>query len=243
VDRVIDGELDNAFVAVRPPGHHAERERAMGFCLFNNVAVAARHLTSAHGLQRVMIVDWDVHHGNGTQHIFYDDPGVLFVSLHQHPLYPGTGLTTETGTGVGEGFTINVPLPSGLGDNDYLAVVDRIVVPAARRFAPEFILVSAGFDAHRRDPLAGMRVTEQGFDEMSRRLLGAARESAGGKLVAVLEGGYDLRALVDSTAVVIRRFHEPQSPTPLESEPALETTAVCDRVCELHGERWGLVGA
>lgn len=240
VDAVYAGGMDNAFVAARPPGHHAERERAMGFCLFNNVAVAAHHLIAVHGLQRVLIVDWDVHHGNGTQHIFYNDPRVLFVSLHQHPLYPGTGMAGETGDGDGVGFTINLPLPSGLGDDDYIAVMDAVVVPAAQRFAPEFVLVSAGFDAHRRDPLASMRLTEWGFDEMTRRLLALAHDSAGDRMVAILEGGYDLRGLVDSTATVIRRLHEPEVPTPIEHKPTAKASDVCRQVCEIHGERWGL---
>ena len=207
VDAVLDGRAANGIALVRPPGHHAETNRAMGFCLFNNIAVAAAH-ARRRGLSRVLIVDWDVHHGNGTQEIFEEDPSVFFISLHQYPFYPGTGAASETGRGRGEGFTLNIPMRAGCGDVDYLARFREKVVVAGKVFAPELVLVSAGFDAHARDPLGGMRVTTPGFAQMADELLGLAREVCGGKIVAVLEGGYDLLALRNSVAVVADRFFE-----------------------------------
>ena len=203
VDSVMGGEIANGFAFVRPPGHHAEPDRAMGFCLFNNVAVAAAHLRAAHGLERVAIVDWDVHHGNGTQDAFYADPGVLFVSSHQYPFYPGTGAVTEVGRGEGEGYTLNLPFPGGYGDAEYVEAFVDIVEPVLRRFAPQFVLVSAGFDAHRLDPLAGMEVTEQGFAKLARVLLRTAHDVCGDRVALLLEGGYDLQALARSVAAVL----------------------------------------
>lgn len=203
VDAVMEGRVANGFAFVRPPGHHAERDRAMGFCLFNNIALAAAHLRAAHGLQRVLIVDWDVHHGNGTQHSFYADSSVLFVSSHQYPFYPGTGSAREIGAGEGEGFTLNLPFPAGYGDAQYVQAFLDVVEPVARRFAPQFILVSAGFDAHRRDPLAGMELTEEGFAKLARVLLRTARGACNDRLVAVLEGGYDLEGLTRSIDAVL----------------------------------------
>ena len=203
VDSVMAGEITNGFAFVRPPGHHAEPDRAMGFCLFNHVAIAAAHLRAAHGLERVAIVDWDVHHGNGTQDAFYGDPGVLFVSSHQYPFYPGTGAATEVGRGEGEGFTLNLPFPGGYGDAEYVEAFVDVVEPVLRKFAPHFILVSAGFDAHRRDPLAGMEVTEDGFAKLARVLLRTAHEVCDDRVVALLEGGYDLEGLARSTAAVL----------------------------------------
>jgi len=200
VERVLTGEWRDAFVAVRPPGHHAERDRAMGFCLFNNVAVAARALVEVHGLERVAILDWDVHHGNGTQHLFEEDASVFYASLHQWPLYPGTGAAGERGHGAGEGTTKNVPLPAGSGDGAWLEALEREVLPALEDFAPQFVLVSAGFDAHERDPLAGCLVTEAGYHAMTQRLAALADSCAAGRLVSILEGGYDLDALASSAA-------------------------------------------
>ncbi|MBM4134736.1 MAG: histone deacetylase [Nitrospira sp.] len=194
-DAIMAGRVDNAFCALRPPGHHAERDRAMGFCLFNNVAVAARHLQHRHGIGRVLIVDWDVHHGNGTQHTFYDDPSVLFFSTHQYPHYPGTGRATEQGDGKGEGLTVNVPMSSGEGDEEYREVFETILVPAADSFKPEFVMISAGFDAHREDPLAGMALTEEGYGVLSRIVLDIARRHCLGRVLSCLEGGYNLNAL------------------------------------------------
>lgn len=201
VDLVQRGELKNAFLAARPPGHHAERGHAMGFCIFNNVAVAATHLLREHGLERVAIVDWDVHHGNGTQHTFEADPRVLFVSLHQFPHYPGTGAASERGRGDGEGTTLNVPMAAGEGDRDYLSAFESLVLPTLENFAPQFLLISAGFDAHERDPLSSTRVTEDGYREMTRLALQFAREHCGGRLVSLLEGGYDLEGLRNSVRV------------------------------------------
>jgi acetoin utilization deacetylase AcuC-like enzyme len=192
-DRVLAGELDNAFVCCRPPGHHASAEQAMGFCLFNSVAVAARYLQSRHGLERVAIVDWDVHHGNGTQAIFYDDPSVLFVSLHQDDLYPkGLGTVEQRGAGAGEGATVNVPLPAGTGDDGYRYAFEQIVEPALRRFRPDFILVSAGQDAAATDPHGRMSMTTEGFRALTAATTRLAEQLCEGRVVAVLEGGYSL---------------------------------------------------
>jgi acetoin utilization deacetylase AcuC-like enzyme len=198
VDEVISGRVNNVFCAVRPPGHHAESGRGMGFCLFNNVAIAARYLQRRHKVGKVAIVDWDVHHGNGTQEIFYNDPTVLYVSTHQHPLFPGTGSEAETGKGAGKGFTRNCPMPAGRDDDDYAAVFVKTVIPTLKAFGPEFILISAGFDAHRDDPLAGMNVTETGFGEFTRLVRQVADHSAHGRIVSCLEGGYNLPALARS---------------------------------------------
>jgi acetoin utilization deacetylase AcuC-like enzyme len=205
VDRVLDGGLDRAFCCVRPPGHHAEASRAMGFCLFNNVAIAAAHALSR-GLGRVAIVDWDVHHGNGTQAIFYREPRVLYVSSHEYPFYPGTGALDETGDGAGSGFTVNLPLPAGLGDREYSQLYREIVEPIGRSFDPELVLVSAGFDPYRDDPLAGMRLSEHGFANLVQTCLDVAQGSARGRVVAVLEGGYDEEGLASSAAAVVARL-------------------------------------
>jgi len=192
--RVLSGELSCGLAVVRPPGHHAEADKAMGFCLINNVAVAAAAARAA-GAARVAIIDWDVHHGNGTQKIFWDDPNVMYLSVHQFPFYPGTGAPGEIGGGAGRGATVNVGLPAGSGDRDYLAAFDHVFVPALRRFKPDIVLVSAGFDAHHADPLAAMRVTRMGFTGMAARIRALADEVAGGRWVAALEGGYDLAGL------------------------------------------------
>jgi acetoin utilization deacetylase AcuC-like enzyme len=195
---VAGGELDRGFAALRPPGHHAERDRAMGFCLYNNVAVAARNLTQNEGLARVLIVDWDVHHGNGTQHIFEEAPDIFFFSVHQWPLYPGTGAREERGRGKGRGATLNCPLPPGSGDEAFLGTLRDELVEAAEQFRPEFVLVSAGFDAHRADPLANLEVSTQAYAAATRIVCDVAGRFAGGRLVSTLEGGYDLDALGDS---------------------------------------------
>ncbi|MBF8253998.1 MAG: Histone deacetylase [Deltaproteobacteria bacterium] len=203
IDAIAAKEIANGFALVRPPGHHALRHRAMGFCLFNTMAIGAEYVKRVHGAKQVMIMDWDVHHGNGTQDAFYDDPSVLFISTHQFPYYPGSGAVNETGAGAGEGFTINIPLPAGCADTEYLEVFQEIVVPAAERFEPDWILVSAGFDPHRRDPLGGMDVTEKGFGAMANRLLALADRFSDARIAFLLEGGYDLAALRSSVAVVL----------------------------------------
>ena len=208
VDAVMKEVGSNAFVAARPPGHHATPSHAMGFCLFNTVACAARYAQQQHGLERVAILDWDVHHGNGTQDIFYQDPTVLFVSLHQSPLYPYSGDSEETGSGAGKGFTFNVPLRAKQGDAEYLAVWREWVAPRVREFKPQLILLSAGYDAHVRDPLGGMNVTTQGFAQLAREAKAWATELCDGRLVAVLEGGYDLQGLGESAAATLEVFLE-----------------------------------
>ncbi|HUS94609.1 MAG TPA: histone deacetylase [Patescibacteria group bacterium] len=197
VDTVMEQEADNAFAIVRPPGHHAERRKVGGFCLFNNIAVAARHVQTKHNLDRVMIIDFDVHHGNGTQDIFYDDPNVLFVSLHLHYpfFYPGSGGAEETGVGAGSGSTLNVPLPPGAGDAAYEQAFRQVVIPLARRFGPEFILVSAGFDAHWIDPLAAAGLSLSGYSLIARQISLLANDLCGGRCVYILEGGYHREAL------------------------------------------------
>jgi acetoin utilization deacetylase AcuC-like enzyme len=197
---VAGSRLDGGLAVVRPPGHHAERDLAMGFCLFNNVAIAAAALRAESAIDRVLIVDWDVHHGNGTQHIFEEDPTVFFYSSHQMPLYPGTGHATERGTGEGVGTTMNVPLRPGDGDDRFLGALTERLVPAMETFRPTFVLVSAGFDAHRADPLGGLDVSTEGFIEATKIVRGIADRFAGGRIVSTLEGGYDLEAMAASTA-------------------------------------------
>jgi len=206
VESVLEGAADNSFALVRPPGHHALPDRAMGFCFFNNIAIAASYLTQVRGLKRVLVFDWDLHHGNGTQEIFYESPQVLYISIHQFPHYPGTGSLDEIGAGAGTGFTVNAPLPATFGDPEYLAVMDQMLLPIARQFNPEFILVSAGFDCHFRDPLGAMRVTEAGFGAITRRIKRLAAETCGGRLAAALEGGYDLQALAGSARAVLKEL-------------------------------------
>jgi acetoin utilization deacetylase AcuC-like enzyme len=200
-DRLMDGSWSNAFVACRPPGHHAEAAMAMGFCLFNNAAVAAAYLRRRHQLERVAILDWDVHHGNGTQHVFETDPAIFYASLHQWPLYPGTGRADERGQGEGTGATLNCPMDPGDGDDAYLQTLDEQVLPALERFAPGVIILSAGFDAHRDDPLSATQVSEAGYREMTRRVMDLAASCAGGRILSMLEGGYDLDALAASVQV------------------------------------------
>jgi acetoin utilization deacetylase AcuC-like enzyme len=202
VDDVLAGRADNVFVASRPPGHHAEKNQAMGFCIFNNAAIAARHAQKAHGAERVAIFDWDVHHGNGTQDIFWDDPSVLYCSTHQMPLYPGTGAASETGAG----NIVNIPLLPGAGGDDFREAVESVVLPRIDAFQPDLIIISAGFDAHHRDPLAELNFTEQDFGWATGRLMDCAGRWSGNRLVSLLEGGYDLEGLALSVAAHVGRL-------------------------------------
>ena len=197
-EAVINGEVDSAFALVRPPGHHATSQRAMGFCLFNNVAIATKYALANYKLERILIIDFDVHHGNGTQDTFYDNPQVLYISTHQYPFYPGTGGIDETGAGEAKGTTVNIPLPAGCGDAEYLQTFEQIIVPAARRFNPRLILVSAGYDPHWADGLALMQVGVTGFGQMVKIIKELANELCSGRLVFTLEGGYNLTALAAS---------------------------------------------
>jgi acetoin utilization deacetylase AcuC-like enzyme len=207
VDAVVTGRARNAFALVRPPGHHAEPDRAMGFCLFNNAALAAEQARRVHRLERVMVLDWDVHHGNGTQAAFWSDPGVLFISLHQHQHYPlDTGLPDRAGEGRGRGFNVNLSLSPGLGDEDYLHAFERVIEPVAEQFRPQIVLVSCGFDAHFADPWSHMLVTQDGFREMARRTRALAERLCGGRLVALLEGGYCWEALPYCAVAVLEGF-------------------------------------
>ena len=203
VDRLLGDEVDNCFALVRPPGHHAEADRSMGFCLFNNVAIAARHVIAEHGLQRIVIVDWDLHHGNGTQHSFYHTDKVLYFSTHQYPYYPGTGGVEESGADAGAGYTVNVPLPGGQDDFAYATVFNRLAVPVIREYRPELILVSCGFDIYQGDPLGAMMVSAQGFAYLTRVMRFLAEELCGGRLLITLEGGYNLTGMRDGGLAVL----------------------------------------
>jgi acetoin utilization deacetylase AcuC-like enzyme len=217
VDAVLGGTASFAASIHRPPGHHAERTRAMGFCLFNNVAIAAEHARVVHGVERVLIADWDVHHGNGTNDIFWETDAVLFASIHEWPLYPGTGRASDVGAGAGEGYTVNLPVPAGSGDSVFCSLIEHVIAPVAREYSPGLILVSAGFDAHADDPLAGCTVSDAGYATMasSIRLLGA---SLGVPVALLLEGGYDLGALSRSLCDVLDVFSADDAP----AAPSLE---------------------
>ena len=200
VDAVVGGRVKNAFCAVRPPGHHATAVRGMGFCVFNSIAVAARYAQKKHGLKRVMIADWDVHHGNGTQDIFYSDGSVFFFSTHQSPWYPGTGAAEETGESAGKGKTMNCPFPSGSGRKEVVGAVRERLMPAMKDFEPELVMISAGFDSRIGDPLGQFRLTDEDFADLTRMLMDVADEHAGGRVVSVLEGGYSLEGLAAGVA-------------------------------------------
>jgi acetoin utilization deacetylase AcuC-like enzyme len=203
VRAVIEGEVRNAFALIRPPGHHALRDRAMGFCIFNNLAIGAKYAIKAHGLKRVLILDWDLHHGNGIQSIFYDDPRVLYVSFHRHSYFPWTGEVEEVGIGEGEGYNVNVPMEQGSSDPDYANLFRHLLFPIAQQYHPELFLVAAGFDIHHNDPLHSMSVTQAGFARMTQLVMEMAAELSRGRLVLALEGGYNSEALQDSVTMVL----------------------------------------
>lgn len=237
VDAVMQQETDNGLAAIRPPGHHATPVTGMGFCLLNNIAIAVRHAQRAYNLQRVLIVDYDVHHGNGTQEVFYDDSRVLFISTHQSPLYPGTGAIFEAGQGAGAGYTINIPLPPGVGDGGFDDVYQNIVIPAARRFAPQLMIVSAGFDAHWADPLANLRLSLAGYAGLTRTLIELADELCDGRIVFVLEGGYNLQVLRSgwlNVANALLRRDPIDDPLGDNSGSAPDIQRVIDRAEQIH---------
>ena len=203
-DELMGGHIDNGFALLRPPGHHAENGMALGFCLFNNIAILARYLQNKHGLDKIAIVDWDVHHGNGTQHIFEEDPTVLYISTHQFPYYPGTGNYNEVGIGRGTGYTLNCPMPAGATDQDYEAVFQQQILPKLDQFKPECILISAGFDAHHADPLAGINLSTDFFGWMTRQLMEKAALHCNNNILSLLEGGYNLQALAHCVGMHLR---------------------------------------
>lgn len=240
VDHVLDGTPGTrALAMVRPPGHHAERNRAMGFCFFNNIAIAAAS-ARARGLSRVAIVDYDVHHGNGTQWSFYNDPSVLFISSHQFPYYPGTGAASDTGTGAGTGYTVNLPLSAGATDADYELVYAKLALPILKRFRPDLILISAGFDAHMNDPLAGMRLTGPYFGHLTAAIAAVADECCEGRLVAVTEGGYDLAALTESLRASIRALEGDTKGFTVPAGDASRGEATVKAVLPHVSDRWKL---
>jgi len=247
VSRVVEGRLDAAFALTRPPGHHAEKSRAMGYCLFNNVALAAMFARRRLGVARVLIVDWDLHHGNGTQHLFENDDSVMYFSIHQRRIFPGTGLFTETGRGRGEGYTVNVPLPGGYGDAEYAALFEKLLKPVATAFAPHLILVSAGFDTPQDDPLGGggMVMTAGGYAVLARSLMDVAQACCGGRLVFTLEGGYNPAALAESIRAVLLELadltrHDPQRT--MAGASAKRIAYAERRVTHVHGRLWKTLG-
>ena len=243
---VVSGNAcNNAFSLGRPPGHHAERSRAVGYCVFNNVALGARFAQKSLGLRRILVVDWDVHHGNGTQHIFERDSSVLFFSVHQWPHYPGTGIYTDVGLGGGEGFTVNVPVPKGYGDGEYVGIFEGLLKPLALEFAPQLILVSAGFDTHAADPLGGMHLTPKGFAGLTRCMMEIADALCNGRLVLVLEGGYNLNALRESVKAVLLELRDAERTNPMElmaSAKAKKFHATLKHTMQVHGRFWKCFG-
>ncbi len=240
VDAVCAGEVDNAMAIVRPPGHHATPDRQMGFCLLNNVAIGARHALTKHQLKRVMILDYDVHHGNGTQDIFYSNPAVLFLSIHQSPYYPGSGSLDEVGESAGQGTTLNIPVSAGHGDQSYRLIFEQVVIPATERFRPDLMLISVGFDAHWADPLAGMRLSLGGYDWLARECLKLAKQVCAGKIVFLMEGGYDLKALSHGWCNIARAlldWEELSDPygAATEGASARDIQTLIDRVRAIHG--------
>ncbi len=238
VDAIMAGKIQNGFALIRPPGHHAEASRAMGFCLFNNIGIGAAHLIKKHGLKRVLVVDWDLHHGNGTQNSFYESPEVLYFSTHQFPHYPGTGHWDEVGEGKGEGFTVNVPLRAGKTDGDYLHIFQQILRPITSEFKPEFILVSAGFDVYEGDPLGGMQITKQGFSAMAAELLDLAAQFCQKRLLCALEGGYDLQGLHDGVEQVLHQLAGEASKPSIEPSISPTTAQELAPVTKIQKKYW-----
>ncbi len=240
-EAVVAGELDNGFALVRPPGHHAERAQARGFCLFNNIAICASHAIAALGLSRVLILDPDLHHGNGTMHAFWDRADVLYISCHQYPFYPGTGALEDAGQGAGQGYTISVPLRTGMGDQEYGAILRDVFAPVAAAFEPELILVSMGYDMLATDPIGSMRLSPEGSAGLVGQMLDMAAGAAGGRLVLLLEGGYDVRgeavAVGKCLQVLLGELDPPRPPA-----GAGKAAAVIEQVQRLHGQRWPFAG-
>ncbi|MBA4393602.1 MAG: histone deacetylase [Desulfobacca sp.] len=239
VDALLAGKIDNGFALTRPPGHHAEAHRAMGFCLFNNVALAAEYGRHRHGLEKVLIIDWDLHHGNGSQHSFWENNKVLYCSTHQYPYYPGTGAAGEVGGSKAQGYTVNVPLSSGYEDDDFVQIFERILLPIGRQFKPDLILISAGFDTYFLDPLGAMRVTPNGFARMTRILLGLAEEVCQGRLLLALEGGYHLEGLSLSTRAVLQELLGESTLSPQEQQPnSRPDLSVVQKVWSIQKNYW-----
>lgn len=236
-EAVVKGDLDNGYALVRPPGHHAEHNRAMGFCLFNSVAVAAEHARTTLGSRRVLIADWDLHHGNGTMHSFHDRADILYFSTHQYPYYPGTGAVDDVGSGEGRGRTVNVPLVPGMGDQEYRAIFRNILAPVTRGFDPDLILVSTGFDTYKRDPLGGMKMSAEGYGVLTWELMQMAQEVCQGKLVMALEGGYNLESLSRGVVYCLKALLGEYEPEPYEDDPG-KAGPFINAVKEVQSEFW-----
>jgi len=247
MEMIVNGESDNGFALVRPPGHHAEAGRAMGFCLFNNVAIGAHYGLQNLGLERIAIIDWDLHHGNGTQNSFYTTDKVLYISTHAYPYYPGSGGLAEVGAGEGEGYTVNIPLSGGQDDRNFSTIFKKIIIPVTREYQPDFIIISAGFDTYYNDPLGTMAVTEQGYAGMTRQLVDLAEEICGGRILVALEGGYNLRGLRDGVLAVLGELtDDPQFPGKVDNKTIREIidserdVVVIDQVRNIAKKYWNL---
>ncbi len=246
LDELISSPMESAFALTRPPGHHAEANQAMGFCLFNNIAIAARYLQQKHGLERILIFDWDLHHGNGTQNIFEADPEVLYFSTHQYPFYPGSGHYAEVGTGKGKGYTVNMPLPPGMGNEEYETVLREVLFPIACSYKPQMILVSAGFDTYFRDPLGGMKLTKDGYVRLTEILRDVARQNEGCKLFLALEGGYDLEGLSECVQAILAFLGgRRKPPTPANGtlcRAKTDMSPLLDKIRSVQKEHWPCIG-
>lgn len=240
IDRVMEGEFNNVFALIRPPGHHAESDRGMGFCLFNNIAIGAHYARQKYLLDRILIVDWDLHHGNGTQNAFWEDSQVIYFSTHQYPYYPGSGSIEEDGKGEGKGFTINVPLPGGQGDQDFAEIYQEILKPIVSEFKPQLILVSAGYDIYFQDPLGAMNVTPEGFAALTSLIMNMAQSSCQGRLVIALEGGYHLQGLRDSVKATLKELtgESIQSGSEKEGKQLSNTEKIIEKVKRRHKTYW-----